>query len=151
MKTLKLAVPLLAALLLLGAGSARAHDDDAGAPAEHGHMSAAKLKDKLGLSDDQVKKLDASMAALKESVKPLREQVKKDMTALKEQLKAKAKDDEIQSTLDALKKDRDAMRDAMEKHMADLKDILTPTQRAKMVVKMGERRKHFWQRRNKED
>ncbi len=147
MRTVKTAATLLAGLLLLAAaGAARAQEDEGDAPPPEHQMSAAKLKDKLGLTDEQVQKLDASMKSAKETMKPLGEALKQDMAKLKEQVRAKAKDDEIQSTLDSLQKDRTALREAMEKHMDESKGILTPTQRAKMVLGMAKGRKSFWQR-----
>jgi Spy/CpxP family protein refolding chaperone len=137
---------LCAGLLLAAAPSAlRAEDEDhdgGGKPAHE--MSAAKLKDKLGLTDDQVTKLDAAWKAQKEAAKPLHEQMKKDMEKLKDQVKNKAKDDEIQATLDSLAATRKSMRESMEKTHADADAILTPTQRAKMVLKMAHARKHWW-------
>lgn len=131
--------------------SLRAEDEDHdGGKAPHA-MSAAKLKDKLGLTDDQVQKLDAAWKAQKEAAKPLHEQMKKDLAKLKDQVKNKAKDDEIKATLDSLAATRKSMQEAMEKTHADADAILTPTQRAKMVLKMAHARKHWWNWRHHKD
>ena len=97
-------------------------------------MSAEKLKEKLGLSDEQVGKLKDARKAHEEAVKPLREQMKKGMEKLRDQVKNKAADGDIQATLDELAQGRKSMQGAQEKFQADLKSILSPTQRAKMLL-----------------
>jgi Spy/CpxP family protein refolding chaperone len=138
---------MCAGLLLAAAPSGlRAEDEDGGGGKPPHEMSAKKLKDKLGLTDEQVTKLDAAWKAQKEAAKPLHEQMKKDMDKLKEQVDKKAGDDEIKSTLDSLKSDRQAMMESMKKAHEASDGILTPTQRAKMILKMAHKRKHWWSR-----
>jgi|SRR5579883_2649348 len=122
------------------AARASAQDADPGAEAHEGHeMSAAKLKDKLGLSDDQVTKLDAAWKSAKDAAKPYQDQMKADMAKLKQQVESKASDDDIKATLDDLDAAHKGMQGAMEKAKADSRSILTPTQQAKMALRMHHR------------
>lgn len=136
---------VLMAGLAFSAFAVRAVAEDAGPGMEshegnEGHeMSAAKLKDKLGLSDDQVTKLDAAWKSAKDAAKPYREQMKADLAKLKDQVKNKASDDEIKATLDDLDAAHKGAEGAMEKAKADSRSILTPTQQAKMALHMHHR------------
>ncbi len=130
------------------AAPARAEDASQDEPGSADHerheWSASKLKDALGLSNEQVAKLDAAMKARAEAVKPLREQSKQQLEKLREQVKSKASDSDIQAALDQLEQTRKGMRDAMEKFKADAAAALTPTQRAKMALRMVDNMKKGW-------
>lgn len=135
---------LAAALLMPGmwAVSARAQDDDA-APEMGEHQGGGKMlermKDKLGLTDEQAGKLQASMKAHHEAMRPLWLQAKDTMKKLGEQLKSKAPDAEIQASLDALKSAHKEIAAEDEKFRDGLASFLTPTQRAKMTLGMAMR------------
>ncbi len=145
---------LLSAGLAFAASAAplRAQEEDSAGSAPpmmqgQSRMSAAKLKDKLGLTDDQVSKLDAARKAHQEAVKPLRERMKADIAKLREQVKSKASDAEIKATLDDLDGAWKGLRGAMEKLKSDSAAILTPTQQAKMTLWHVRRMRQAWRRR----
>ena len=118
----------------------------AGGKGAHRMMSPEKLKDNLGLSDEQLAKLEAARKAHAEAVKPLREQMKAGMEKLRGQVKNKAADADIQATMDELSQGRKSMQQAREKFQEDLKSFLNPTQRAKMLLHaMKAMRQGQWQ------
>jgi Spy/CpxP family protein refolding chaperone len=120
---------LLVASPIALAGTAHAADSK-----EH-HWDAAKMQKKLGLSDDQVTKLNSVMQAEKDTMKPLWDKQKELMKKLDEQVKAKAADADIQTTLDSMKANQKAMMDQREQFQSQKAGILTPTQQAKMMLK----------------
>jgi Spy/CpxP family protein refolding chaperone len=135
-----LCAALAAALLTPGlwAVGARAQEDDA-MPAEHaehqdGGKMSDKMKERLGLTDDQAAKLKDAMKAHGDAMKPIGQQMKDGIKKLADQIKNKASDADIQASLDALKASRKAMADEQEKFHDALASFLTPTQRAKMLV-----------------
>lgn len=142
---------LFYALLISGlSGSlavSRLHANEMEEGMEHQHHEMGgkkmdgKMKEKLGLSEDQVKKLEAAKKARQEASKPLHEEIKKNMEKLRDQLKNKAGDKEIQVTLDQLEKSRAAMEAVNEKFKSETASFLTPTQRAQMLVGMMGRMK----------
>jgi hypothetical protein len=111
-------------------------------PAPEHESSAAKWKEKLGLTNEQVDMLKAAMKTRREAVEPLMKQIKESMKKLREQVKAKASDSDIQAILDAMEQAHQGMRTAMEKFKTDTA-FLTSTQRAKMLLhKMHHGDKH---------
>lgn len=137
---------LAAALLLPGALAVRAHahDGDEDEQSEHqgppeGGMRekmADRMKEKLGLSDDQATKLKDAMKAHGEASKPIMEKVKAGMEKLRDQVKSKAADADIKATLADLKTQRAAMQAEESKFHDSLAGFLTPTQQAKMLIGM---------------
>ena len=113
--------------------------EDEGMGPEHHEMGPEKMKEKLGLSDEQAEKFKASFKAMREAAKPLREKMKGTMEKLRDQVKNKASDSEIQATLDELRANEKAMQDAHQKARDDSASYLTPTQRAKMALFMMRR------------
>ncbi len=89
---------------------------------------------KLELSDDQTAKLKSTMESEKEAVTPLREKQHELIKKLKGQVKDKVADADIQTTLNDLKSNPQAIRDQMEKFQSQKETLLTPTQRAKMIL-----------------
>lgn len=139
-----------AALLIpvTGAVSARAQDDGPGAgdhagpPPEMGEKMAAKMKEKLGLSDDQAAKLKDAFKAHGDAMKPLGKQMKELLEKLHKQVEDKASDGDLKATLDALKASRKSMADAQESFHATLAGFLTPTQQAKFVLGAAAQMRH---------
>jgi Spy/CpxP family protein refolding chaperone len=121
-----IAVALLALAVILPTRMLRAE--------EHGHGKKGEWKQKLGLTDDQVKKLDESRASEKTEMKPLREKKTALMAKLEEQIKNKAADADIKATLDEMAAAHKAMEASEEKFEDSRSAILTPTQQAKMMV-----------------
>ena len=142
---------LLGMALILGlAGSAVwAHDDkeEEGKGREHHEMSMEKMQEKLGLSKDQAEKFAAAKKVMEESNKPMHEEMAAEMARLGQQLKNKADDKAIQATLDKLEKNHKAMDAAHEKFKAEMESVLTPTQRARMLMGMMERMHGGWKGR----
>ena len=139
---------LAAALLAPGiwAVSARAQEDAEPAQSEHqdggkpdGAKMADRMKEKLGLTDEQAGKLKDAMKAHHDAMTPLGQQMKDAVKKLADQLKNKAADADILASLDALKAARKAMADENEKLQDALAGFLTPTQRGKMAVGMAMR------------
>jgi hypothetical protein len=126
-----LSLPLRRALHAQGPGGQMESQEAMPAP-EHESM-VDKMKDKLGLSGEQVDKLKAAMKARREAIEPLMKQMKESMNKLQAQVKAKASDADIQAILDDLEQARAGMRTAMEKFKADT-TFLSATQRAKMML-----------------
>ena len=128
---------LAAALLVPGmwAVSARAHDEGDAHDGPHPEMGA-RMKEKLGLTDDQAGKLKDAMKAHGEAAKPLHRKMRDTMAKLQDQLQDKASDGDIKATLDSLKGTRQAMSAEDEKLHSSLASFLTPTQQAKMLMGM---------------
>ena len=134
---------LAAALLAPGmwAVGVRAQEDAPPDQAEHqdGAKAAERMKEKLGLTDEQSGKLKDAMKAHRDAMKPLGQQMKDAVKKLADQIKSKASDAEITTSLEALKATRKAMADENEKLQDALAGFLTPTQRGKMAVGMAMR------------
>ncbi len=92
-------------------------------------------KGKLGLTEDQVKKMDELKASQKAEMKPLREKADALIEKLKDQIKNKASDADIKGTLDEVTANHDAMKQIENKYEQSRSSILTPMQQAKMVVR----------------
>ena len=143
---------LAAALLAPGmwAISARA-DDEGKAPSaaetheggmpDHAKM-VERMKKRLELTDDQAAKLTEAMKVHHQAMQGLWEKQKDAMKKLHEQLKAKAPDADIQTSLDSLKSAHKGAADEEEKFHESL-GFLTATQRAKLLMgEMHMRREH---------
>jgi len=148
MKNRLLAVAMLGFLVASPAAFVKADDSaaPAAAPQEH-HWDAGKMQKKLGLTDDQVTKLNTVMQAEKDAMKPLWDKQKDLMKKLDAQVKAKAADADIQATLDDMKANHKAMQDQGEQFRTQKAGILTPTQQAKMMLG---RMKHMHPKDHKE-
>jgi len=99
---------------------------------EHGMKD--KMKEKLGLTDDQVKKLDDLRASEKAEMKPLREKAHAIIEKLEGQVKSKASDSDIKATLDEAEANHAAVEQLEDKFKQSHQAILTPTQQAKMLL-----------------
>jgi Spy/CpxP family protein refolding chaperone len=101
---------------------------------EHGHGKRHEMKEKLGLSEDQEKKLADLRTAEKAELKPLHEKNKAVVEKLKGQIQSKDSDANIKTTLDELKANRESMKQVALKYRESRAAILTPTQQAKMII-----------------
>ena len=144
----------LLALFLMGTVSwARADEAAAGddaapmAHADHGMDGGMgmggkmmdRMKEKLGLSDSQVSQLKDMFKKTREENQSLRDQAKIDMDTLQQKVDSKASDSDLKNLLDKLQKDKDGLTAARKKVVDQMRDILTPTQQAKMVLSMKQR------------
>jgi len=98
-----------------------------------------KLKDKLGLTDDQATKMKDLFKNHMEETQPLRDQMKVDMDTLRLKVHSKASDGEIKKLLDTLSADRDKMESGRKTMEKKVREILNPTQQAKFLVSMRDR------------
>jgi Spy/CpxP family protein refolding chaperone len=127
---------------VMGAGSARAEDGaKKDGDGRRAHF-AEKMKERLGLTDDQAGKIKAAFEAQKAAIKPLREQQKAAARKLEEQIRDLASEKDIQATLDGMDATRKAMSAERQKLQAALAAVLKPSQRAKMRLMMASRMKH---------
>jgi Spy/CpxP family protein refolding chaperone len=93
-----------------------------------------KLHKKLGLSEEQSAKLKSIRESQKSTLTPLRDKERDLVKKLKSQVEAKAADSDIQATLDEIKTTRKSMGEQMEQFQSQKEQVLTPTQRAKMLL-----------------
>jgi Spy/CpxP family protein refolding chaperone len=98
-----------------------------------------KMKEDLGLSDDQVTQIQKLFSEQMGSIKPLRDQLKTDMETLQQKMDSMAKDPEVKEVLEKFKSDRKILEEAQAKLMDRLSAILTPTQEAKAILEMDKR------------
>jgi len=163
MKRIACAV-LAAGLLAAGPWAGKARAEDEGKRGGRGAEFSAKMKERLGLSDEQAGKVKAAFEAEKAAIKPLREQRKEAARKLEEQVRGLAPDKEIQATLDGLDAGRKAMAAERQKLESSLAAVLKPSQRAKMrllaAARMkarrsrrcgGRSRRHWRQSRKEQD
>jgi Spy/CpxP family protein refolding chaperone len=133
------ALTLLTASLSFWGASIRADEGDGPGYQQRDGMGEHKdWKEKLGLSDDQSKKMDAIRDAEKAEMKPLREKMRTLKEKLKWQVDAKASDKEIKATLDELETSFSSMQSAEKKYRDQKKSILTPSQQAQVFLMMSD-------------
>lgn len=128
------AAGLLAGALLLPAGL-RAEGKEGG---EKGGKEAfmERMREKFGISEEQEAKLKAARRARRDGDAAAQEQIGAAMRKLQDQLEDKAPEGDISATLDRIVAARKTMRSEEDKFEASLTSILTPTQRAKMLLAM---------------
>jgi Spy/CpxP family protein refolding chaperone len=100
-------------------------------------VNAAKIleiKEKLGLSDEQVAKLKTLLESEKAELTPLVKKQLADLKTLDEKVKANAPDDELDPILDNMETRRQNIESAKSKYIGQARAILTPTQQAKVVL-----------------
>lgn len=86
------------------------------------------------MNDDEAKKLDAAMQAHREAVKPLREALSKAVRKVHGLLEIEASDKDMQAALDQVEQARRSLLAETDKFQKAMEAMLTPTQRAKMLV-----------------
>jgi len=99
-----------------------------------------KAKDKLKLSDDQVTRLHKAVADEKNAVTPLQEDMKTQIHSLVQKLQSGAGDDALKPVLDQIDQDNQAFAADRQKTTEAFRDILTPTQQAKILLSMTVKR-----------
>jgi Spy/CpxP family protein refolding chaperone len=131
-------VLILGTLLALPLGAVRA--DESGAPsagdgeAHHWMHGGGHGHNDLGITKDQMAKLKSIMEAQKMALKPLWRKQRDLTTKLSDQVEDKASDSDIQHTLADLKENREAMKTESKRFGDQREAILTPTQRARMML-----------------
>lgn len=110
---------------------------------EHGEKGKEsrleKMREKLGISEAQAEKLKAARRAKRDASEATRAELKAAMRKLSDQLEDKAPEKDLAATLERIAAARKEQRAEMEKFEAGMREILTPTQRAKMLVAMKKR------------
>jgi Spy/CpxP family protein refolding chaperone len=104
-------------------------------PRENG--MASRMKERLGLTDEQSSKFRDAMKAHGAALKKQGELMRDDLKKLHEDVRSKASDDDLLADLAALKSARKAMAEENEKLQDALAAILTPTQQAKLALGMA--------------
>ncbi|MEK7234554.1 MAG: hypothetical protein AAB268_12115 [Elusimicrobiota bacterium] len=125
---------LLAGALMLPAMS-RAE----GKPESHGEQGGKenfleRMREKFGISEEQGAQLKAAHRAKRDVSAASMGEISTLMRKLEDQLEDKAPEKDLAATLDKIVVARRAMRASAEKFEASLTSILTPIQRAKMLV-----------------
>jgi Spy/CpxP family protein refolding chaperone len=142
MKNMWMYAGLLATVLAIApAAPLLAYEKGAGMQGHGGGNGWQKhMQEKLGLTDDQVAKLQAIKDAREKAMKPLRRKQRDLMIKLHDQLEDKASDQEIKATLASLRSNRDAIREEAKRFRGQMEALLTPTQQAKMMLGRMHRR-----------
>jgi len=128
----------LAGALLLPA-ALRAQGGPEGKPGAFGDKKEAfkeRMKEKFGISDEQEAKLKAAKRARRDAEAAIHAELQAGMRKLSDQLEDKAPEKDLSATLDKLVAGRKSLRAEEDKFEAALTSILTPTQRAQMLVAM---------------
>jgi Spy/CpxP family protein refolding chaperone len=97
-----------------------------------GHFDG--LQKKLGLSDTQETQLKNLFKSRSEEVKPLRDQLQLDRDKLRLLVDKKAAESQLTDSMDKVNSDQEALKSDREKFRQKMKGILTPQQRAQMMV-----------------
>ena len=130
---------MLLALALAGSAFARAEDSpekSKGDAQEHVKMFE-HMKKNLGLSDETAGKLKDLFESQRKASEPLHQQMKVTFEKLRWQVDAKADSADIAATLDEAEKGEKALQEQHEKLKAAVNALLTPEQRAKMLLAHG--------------
>ena len=93
----------------------------------------------IELTADQKAKFKAIGAAQAAEAKPVHEKAKVTVKELKALVAAKAGDEAVKAKLAELTAIRATLKDIRDKYQAQREEVLTPSQRAQMAVKMGDR------------
>lgn len=102
-----------------------------------------RMKEKFGISDEQEAKLKAAKRARRDADAAIHAELQASMRKLSDQLEDKAPEKDLSATLDKIVAGRKSLRAEEDKFEAALTSILTPTQRAQMLVAMkGRMGKH---------
>lgn len=102
-----------------------------------------RMKEKFGISEEQAAKLKAAKRARRDADAATHAEIGAAMRKLSDQIEDKAPEKDLSATLDKIVAARKSMRAEEDKFEAALTSILTPTQRAQMLVAMkGRMGKH---------
>lgn len=112
-----------------GKGGARGEQGGREAFAEH-------MREKFGLSEEQGAKLKAAHRAKRDAFASAMAEIGAATRKLQDQVEDKASEKDLTATLDKIAAVRKSMRADEDKFEASLSSILTPTQRAKMLLAM---------------
>ncbi len=122
--TAQVGAALLAALLPFGAWGANSKKTG----------GRGRWMEELGLSSTQVPKLLEVLGTHREKLSPLFSRRRQILAQLSQELKAKAPESQIEATLQAFDQVKERMRKANEEFIEGENAVLTPLQRAKLIV-----------------
>lgn len=128
------AAGLLAGALLLPA-ALRAEGKEGGEKGGH-EAFMERMREKFGISEEQENKLKTARRARRDADAAAHQEIGAAMRKLQDQLEDKAPEKDLSATLEKLVAARKTLRAEEDKFEAALTSILTPTQRAQMVVAM---------------
>jgi hypothetical protein len=123
-------VGCLAVVLSLGLSSVVRADEGADAPVDR----VLKVKEKLGLTDEQIGKLVSLRSAARTEAAPVVKQGLADLKTLYDQTVAGVGDEVLKPTLDSIDAERRALETMRNKYVDQARLILTPTQQSKLVL-----------------
>jgi len=138
-------IPMLALGLLVGLSTTSlvsAKDKEAKGPKECSPKAGAmgdRMKERLGLTDEQAAKLKDLRESNQKEMRALQDKVQDETTAIKRKLRDGAGDSVLKPLLDKLQADHETLQAKRKANMDKMREILTPTQQAKMLVMMGRR------------
>ncbi len=136
MKIKGLVIGGLVLALALSASFVMADDKGGG---KEGKDGKGKWAEKLGLTTDQQTKMQDLQKDIQGKMKPLRDSDKDLLKQLKGLVDSKGSDSDISGVLDKLASNR-TQEQVLDKQRADgMKQILTPTQQAQMVLGMAKK------------
>ncbi|OGR93371.1 MAG: hypothetical protein A2992_06200 [Elusimicrobia bacterium RIFCSPLOWO2_01_FULL_59_12] len=98
-------------------------------------MEEQDMKGELGLTVDQAAQLKSARESQRAAMKPLLDAQQGLRKRLEDQVRSKASDAELQATLNEMKSNRMAMRNLTEEFLNRREGMVTPTQRAKMILR----------------
>jgi Spy/CpxP family protein refolding chaperone len=129
---------MMAAALGLASGLPRAYGiDPADDPAKNADASPHGQWAEhcpLGLSKDQQQKMKDAFKAERETMKPLRRELRDALLKLKDMVEDKASDTDLQAAMDRVAKAKTALHTEKEQFRAKMDGILTASQRAKKLL-----------------
>lgn len=130
----------LIAVLAGGPGWGAEEKASAGKDQAVQQCSKSRFGRRLGLTEDQARKMKESMKARREAVRPLREKLREEKRALLELVRDDASEKDIQASLRRLKDLQKSLEAENERFKGKLEALLTPSQQAKMLLAMGKRK-----------
>jgi hypothetical protein len=95
----------------------------------------ARMKEMLGLSDDQVSKIRQISTDSMTRIEPLQKQRQTDLKALRDKVKAEAPDADLKVLMAALQADDQKLVDARKIEMDQIKAVLTTLQQATLMIR----------------
>jgi len=127
-----------AALLLSGAAATLRAEAGEGKKTRWSHEGRhERMKEALGLDSKQLDSLKTLRRARRDASSALGAKLKASLVKLRDQLEDKASDKELASTLDSIASTRKALAAEREKFESGLAAILTPSQRARLIARVG--------------
>ncbi len=133
-------------ILVAGSRAEMGDDQEGGWEGGSGHR-LEMIKEKLGLNDSQASQLREMFKKQAEGTKPLRQKLKIGMDTLRLKMDSGAPDPELKKILDTLSADKKSLEESRKTFTDKLRTVLTPTQQAKFLLGMQDRRRGMMAKR----